>query len=147
MDALNTVQVFDWLWTSGQLSEADVQQLPGLGIDLVINLALPTSPNVLENEGSLVTGLGMAYVHIPVVWEQPRVEQFGQFVGVMRAFKGKRIWVHCAKNMRVSAFITLYRRLVLGEGEEEASYPMNTIWKPDDTWKQFMDDVYRKYAA
>jgi len=130
MDAVNTVQVFDWLWTSGQLSEADIQQLPGLGIDLVVNLAL-----------------GMAYVHIPVVWEQPRVEQFGQFVGVMGAFKGKRIWVHCAKNMRVSAFITLYRRLVLGEGEEEASYPMNTIWKPDDTWKQFMDDVYRKYAA
>lgn len=147
MDAVNTVQVFDWLWTSGQISEADIQQLPGLGIDLVVNLALPTSPNALENEGSLVTGLGMAYVHIPVIWEQPRVEQYDQFSGVMGVFKGRRIWVHCAKNMRVSAFVTLYRRLVLDEDEEEASYPMRSIWHPDDTWQQFMDDVYRKYAA
>jgi len=41
MDAENTHQVFDWLWSSGQLSERDIQTLPSRGIELVINLALP----------------------------------------------------------------------------------------------------------
>ncbi len=42
MDAENTHQVFDWLWTSGQLSEKDIAGLTALGIEAVINLALPT---------------------------------------------------------------------------------------------------------
>lgn len=147
MDAVNKYKVFDWLWSSGQLSEADILKLPGLGIDLVVNLALPTSANALENEASLVTRLGMAYVHIPVIWEQPKVEQFVQFAGVMAAFKGKRIWVHCAMNMRVSAFIYLYRKLVLVESDEDAAFPMRAIWQPDETWKIFIDDVCRKYAS
>jgi protein tyrosine phosphatase (PTP) superfamily phosphohydrolase (DUF442 family) len=147
IDAVNKYKVYDWLWSSGQLSEADIHNLPGLGIEVVINLALPTSTTALDNEASLVTGLGMAYVHLPVVWEQPKVEQFEQFAGVMGAFKGKRIWVHCAMNMRVSAFIYLYRKLVLGENEEDAAYPMRAIWQPDDTWQKFIDDVCRIYAA
>ena len=147
MDAVNKYKVFDWLWSSGQLSAADILKLPGLGIDLVINLALPTSANAMDNEASLVTGLGMAYVQIPVIWEQPKVEQFEQFAGVMGAFKGKKTWVHCAMNMRVSAFIYLYRKLVLGESEEVAAFPMRAIWQPDDTWQQFIDDVCRKFTA
>ncbi len=147
MDAVNKYKVFNWLWSSGQLSEPDIQKLPGLGIKLVVNLALPSSTNALENEGSLVTRLGMAYVHIPVVWEQPKVEQFEQFAGVIGVFKGKCIWVHCAMNMRVSAFIYLYRKLVLGESEADAAFPMRAIWQPDETWKEFIDDVCRKYAC
>ena len=46
MDAENTHPVFDWLWSSGQLSERDINQLPALGIEAVINLALPTSPGL-----------------------------------------------------------------------------------------------------
>lgn len=145
MDAVNTRQVFDWLWTSGQLSEQDVSGLPELGIQVVINLALPSSPNALAREAELVTGQGLAYVQIPVVWERPEVEQFFQFAGVLRAFSGRRVWVHCAMNMRVSAFIYLYRRLELGESEEEASFSMREIWEPDETWQCFLEAV--KQAA
>ena len=38
MDAENTYQVFDWLWTSGQLTEQDINTLPKYGIRTVINL-------------------------------------------------------------------------------------------------------------
>ena len=146
MDAVNTRQVFDWLWTSGQLSEQDVLGLPELGIRVVINLALPSSPNVLAGEAELVTRLGLAYVQIPVVWEQPVVEQYFQFAGVLRAFSGRRVWVHCAMNMRVSAFIYLYRRLELGESEEEGSFPMREIWEPDETWQRFLQAVSQAAA-
>lgn len=141
MDAVNTFQVFDWLWTSGQLSAADIQQLPGLGIQVVINLALPSSPNALPGEAEGVTGQGMVYVQIPVEWEAPRLEQFEQFVGVLKAFEGRKIWLHCAMNMRVSAFVYLFRKLVLGEDDQTAAYPMREIWVPDETWQEFLQEV------
>lgn len=147
MDAENTHQVFDWLWTSGQLSEADILALSGRDIDVVINLALPTSANALAGEAELVTGEGLSYVQIPVAWEHPEPEQFRQFVGVLRAFAGHRIWVHCAKNMRVSAFVYLYRRLVLGEDEDTAAFPMRAVWEPNPVWQAFLRDVVTHYGG
>lgn len=141
MEAENIHQVFENLWTSGQLSERDILVLPSRGVEVVINLALPTSSNALPGEAELVTGQGMAYVQIPVAWENPRPEQFIQFVGVLNAFAGRKVWVHCAKNMRVSAFIYLYRKLVLAEAEELASVPMRIVWSPNETWQAFISQV------
>ncbi len=141
MDAPNPHQVFDWLWTSGQLSREDILGLPDLGIEVVINLALPTSSNALPGEAEWVTGLGLTYLQIPVEWEQPEVDQYDQFVAVLAAFKGRRIWLHCALNMRVSAFVYLYRRLVLGEDEVTAAFPMREVWTPNAVWRAFIDSV------
>jgi protein tyrosine phosphatase (PTP) superfamily phosphohydrolase (DUF442 family) len=147
VDAINTHRVFDWLWTSGQLSERDIAQLPEFGIAAVINLALPTSSNALPGEAELITKQGIAYVHIPVEWTAPRPEQFDQFVAVMKGFEGHNVWVHCAMNMRVSAFMYLYRRLVLDESEEAARDPMRSIWQPDATWHSFIDEVTARHAG
>jgi protein tyrosine phosphatase (PTP) superfamily phosphohydrolase (DUF442 family) len=141
MDAENTFQVFEWLWTSGQLSERDILALPSIGIEVVVNLALPTSANALPGEAELITRQGLAYIQIPVEWEHPMPEQFAQFVGVLKAFPGRKFWVHCAKNMRVSAFIYLYRKLVLAEDEGPSSFPMREVWIPNDIWKAFIDQV------
>ncbi|MGA8008539.1 MAG: protein tyrosine phosphatase family protein [Thiomonas sp.] len=146
MDAENSYQVFDWLWTSGQLSAQDIQALPSLSMDVVINLALPTSSNALAGEADLVTAQGMSYVQIPVQWEQPKPEQFTQFVGVINAFSQRNIWVHCAKNMRASAFIYLYRKLILEEDEQQASFPMQRIWTPNQTWRAWIDTVCMEQA-
>ena len=141
MDAVNTHQVFDWLWTSGQLSEKDIAALPALGIEAVINLALPTSSNVLPGEAEFVTRQGMAYIHIPVVWERPELHQLWQFFGTLKVFDGHKVWVHCAKNMRVSAFIYLYRRLCLAESEEASIHPMQAVWVPNEIWQAFIHDA------
>ncbi len=146
LDAKNTYRVYSKLWTSGQLSEHDIALLTDLGFNLVINLALPTSEHALPNEASLVTGAGMEYVQIPVIWEQPLPEQFQEFVEVMQANKAKKIWVHCVMNLRVSAFVYLYRKLVLGESEDKASFPMRHIWQPDEVWKVFIEDVVLLYT-
>ena len=143
MDAENTYQVFDWLWTSGQLSQKDIGKLAALGVDAVINLAPPTSSNALAGEAELVTRQGLAYVQIPVDWGQPDPGQFSQFVQVLNAFEGRKVWVHCAKNMRVSAFVYLYRKLVLGESESAASFPIREIWQPNDVCQTFIGDVAR----
>lgn len=139
MDAGNTHQVFDGLWSSGQLSARDIERLPALGIEAVINLALPTSPGALPDEADRVARLGIAYLQIPVIWEDPKPEQFHQFAAMLEAFRGRKVWVHCARNMRASAFIHLYRRRVLGHTESEAGFPMRDVWNPDATWRKFIE--------
>ena len=138
-DAPNTRLVFDGLWTSGQLSSSDIRRLPEFGIEAVINLALPTASNALPGEAEAITGQGISFVQIPVPWEKPEPGHLQQFFGVMDAFGGRRLWVHCAKNFRVSAFIYLYRRLRLGEGHEAALHPLRTVWQPDPVWQAFIE--------
>jgi protein tyrosine phosphatase (PTP) superfamily phosphohydrolase (DUF442 family) len=146
MDAENTHQVFAWLWSSGQLSAADIGTLPALDIAVVINLAPPNSSNALAGEAELVSALGLAYVQIPVDWQQPKAEQFKQFVGVMQTFAGQKIWLHCAKNMRASAFIYLYRKLIMLEPETTACVPMQSIWSPNAAWLEFIHEVSGAHA-
>jgi protein tyrosine phosphatase (PTP) superfamily phosphohydrolase (DUF442 family) len=143
MDAENTHQVFDWLWSSGQLSARDIDELPALGIDAVINLALPTSSNALAGEAELITRKGIQYFQIPVIWESPQIAQLTTFFDLLGILQGRTVWVHCAKNMRVSAFIYLYRRLRLAEAEESASFPMRNVWSPNETWRAFIDQALR----
>jgi protein tyrosine phosphatase (PTP) superfamily phosphohydrolase (DUF442 family) len=147
MDAENVHHVPPETWTSGQLSARDIARLPELGIEVVVNLALPTSPNALPDEAEAVTRLGIPYVHIPVPWERPEPQHLQQFIDVMDRYTGRRVWVHCAKNMRVSAFVYLYRRLRLGEPEPVARYPLDQVWEPNAVWQRFIEEACGKSAA
>lgn len=140
-DAENTYPIFDWLWSSGQLSERDIEQLPNAGFVHVVNLALPTSSPSLPGEAELVTRRGLNYFHIPVVWEAPQRQQLDVFFRLMRAIQNQRTWIHCAKNKRVSAFVYLYRRLQRGESESAARPALDAIWQPDAVWQRFIDDA------
>ena len=59
------------LGTAGQPSEDQFQSIRDASFEVVINLALPTSQNAMADEGSIVTGLGMSYVRIPVDFTAP----------------------------------------------------------------------------
>lgn len=126
------------LGTAGQPTEDQFRAVRAAGFEAVINLALPTSDNALANEGSTVTGLGMAYVHIPVDFKTPTVQDFQTFCRMMAAFEGRRVFVHCAANMRVSAFLFLYRVLHQRVDVAEAGLDMHAIWKPDEAWNCFI---------
>jgi protein tyrosine phosphatase (PTP) superfamily phosphohydrolase (DUF442 family) len=134
------------LWTAGQPTEKQLHHVREAGFDAVINLALPTSDNAIPNEGSVVTGLGMAYVHIPVDFKAPTAQDFRAFCGVMDLFVDRRVFVHCAANMRVSAFIFLYRILRKGTSITDAQQDLHAIWKPDEVWSRFIDDQLRSSA-
>lgn len=147
MDANNTFQVFDWLWTSGQLSQRDIGSLPALGIEAVVNLATPVSSNALAGEAELIAMEGIPYFQIPVVWEEPQLEQLDLFFALLAALDGRKLWVHCALNMRVSAFVYLYRIIVLGEAEDSAAFPLREVWQPDAVWQAFIDAALAKHGC
>lgn len=128
------------LGTAGQPTESQFRVIREAGFDTVINLALPTSDNALIHEGSIVTGLGMSYVHIPVDFKTPTSQDFRTFCRVMEAFDGRRVFVHCAANMRVSAFVFLYRVLYQGVPPSEAERDLHAIWRPDEVWSRFIQN-------
>ena len=83
----------------------------------------------------------MTYIHLPVNWEMPLRSDFDRFTRLMKAFHGTPIWLHCAMNMRVSAFVYLYRRLSLNQDHATAAPAMLAIWQPNETWQAFIDSL------
>ncbi len=130
----------DQLGTAGQPTESQFQLVHDAGFKAVINLALPTSDHALPNEGSVVTGLGMSYVHIPVDFKAPTSQDFEAFCRMMEAFDDQPVFVHCAANMRVSAFVFLYRVLHQRIARSEAERDLHAIWEPDEVWNRFIQD-------
>ena len=132
--------VVDKLGTAGQPTTAQLQTIRESGFDAVINLALSTSDNAIANEGCVVAGLGMSYVHIPVDFKAPGSQDFQAFCRIMEAFDGRPVFVHCAANMRVSAFVFLYRVMFQHVAVAEAEHDLFAIWQPDEVWSKFIRD-------
>ncbi len=136
----NYLQIDERLATSGMPGPGDFTIIARTGYEVVINLALPTSDHAMPNEGDLVTRAGMSYVHQPVNFELPRPTDFDQFTSVMETWRGQRVFVHCAANMRVSAFVLHYRVLHDGEARAVAERDLKKIWNPDGVWRALIND-------
>lgn len=133
------------LWTSGQPAPADFPFLKASGVELVINLAAPGATDYNSDEAQLVLENGMRYVHLPVIWKAPAVADFRSFIALMEASREQKVLVHCAKNMRVSAFVYLYQILVERETETSARARMQQIWEPDEVWSEFLQRAQREW--
>jgi protein tyrosine phosphatase (PTP) superfamily phosphohydrolase (DUF442 family) len=149
MTILTTMRQFlpisDTLATAGQPTEAEFAALAQAGYEVVINLALPTSDHALPDEKATVEGLGMVYVAIPVVWENPTLADLDQFFEAMETHRERQVFVHCALNMRVSVFVYLYRVLKLGLNPAIAQRDLLAIWQPNDHWQRFVDQAMEAF--
>lgn len=135
----NVLILDDHLGTSGQPTSAQLAAIKEAGYGVVINLATGTTPRDLPQEADVVAAQGMEYIHIPVIWEQPTAENFARFCEAMQATQVQKRFVHCIANMRVSAFVFLYRVLRQGTPVDEARATMHRIWQPNAIWQQFID--------
>ena len=142
----NFFQILPTIATAGQPTAAQFEAVSEAGFEVVINLAMSNSDNALPNEVGVVTGLGMNFVHIPVVWTNPTPGDLAQFFAVMDGNRDRRVFVHCALNYRVSSFMYLYRVLRLGVDEEAARWDLLSIWEPDERWSTFIAEA-RQSAA
>ena len=140
-ELLNFVQITPDLATSGQPERVSFPRIREAGYQLIIYLATSASANHIPDEGEIVHGLGMDFIHIPVIWEAPCPGQFLEFLTILDQYKGKRIFVHCALNYRASCFMFLYKVLFMAYDPETAWWDMLEVWEPDKVWKQFIRDV------
>ena len=134
----NFLQLSPTLATAGQPAREQFAAVKQAGFDAVINLATSQSWDAIPDEAALWQGLGIEYHHIPVEWEAPQAEDLQQFMDLMDRLRGKAVFVHCARNMRVSAFIFLYRVLRRGEPADVCWQDVLKLWQPNDTWQEFI---------
>jgi protein tyrosine phosphatase (PTP) superfamily phosphohydrolase (DUF442 family) len=140
-DIYNFLQLSARIATAGQPTISQYPAIADAGYQTVINLALKESPNALPNEDAIATNLGLEYIHIPVLWEAPTLDNFQEFANVMNAHEDKKIFIHCAANMRVSAFMYLYRQIFDRVDEETARADLAKIWQPNEIWQNFIDSM------
>lgn len=143
----NFLALSETLITAGQPTEQQLAMVKDGGYQTVVNLALGLAHNSLADERSTVESLGMRYVHIPVEFDRPTVEDFDQFCNLMKENGDRPLLVHCAANFRVSVFMYLYRRIYLGWGADDAITDLYKIWIPNAVWKQFIDEVINQHST
>jgi len=143
LGALEEIYNFRWcapdLASAGQPRAAQFPLLAQAGFEVVINLALLDADYAIAEEPELVRALGMEFIHIPVIWENPTAQDFQRFCAAMRRCRGRKIFLHCAANMRVSAFLALYRILALGWPRAAALAEIAAIWQPNAQWQIFIE--------
>ena len=147
-DIYNYRQATPMLATSGQPREDELQAIAKAGYDVIVNLALHDDPRYsLSDEAASVKALGLEYVHIPVQFGAPTETDLVAFFEAMDRHKGRRVWVHCAANMRVTAFLGLFWHIREGQPERSAFALLREIWQPDAVWSEFIASQLAKANA
>ncbi|NJK29026.1 MAG: phosphatase [Acaryochloris sp. SU_5_25] len=148
---LDQIQAFlalsDQVGTAGQPTAGQFADIQAAGYQRVVNLALVNSTDAIPEESEIVTNLGMDYVHIPVVWEEPTLADLSRFFAVMDDPTVTKVFVHCAKNMRVSAFMYLYRVIRQQTPREKAGEDLHYIWTPIPPWQAFIDRAIAQFTS
>ena len=144
---LNYVKINELISTSGQLKIEELELIANEGFEVVINLAVPTTSNALENEDKIVSSLNMSYIHIPVDFENPKISDLKLFLNILQALGANKVWIHCAKNYRVSAFMYVYHKYILHTPFEEIDLSIFDKWQPSLIWQELMkvqlEDLYK----
>jgi protein tyrosine phosphatase (PTP) superfamily phosphohydrolase (DUF442 family) len=137
----NFKQLSPNLATGGQPNENELHQIGKSGYEVVINLGLDKTEYSVQNEKEIIESCGVHYMHIPVSFEAPEVEQYRAFARFLKTVLHKKVFVHCAANKRVSTFMALFRVMEEGWSWKQALDDIVSIWEPNAVWKQFMDTV------
>jgi hypothetical protein len=82
-----------------------------------------------------------------VQFDKPLKSDLISFFNAIESNKNKKIHLHCAANMRVTAFLGLYFLIREGKSKEEAFKPMWQIWKPDHVWSSFIDSMMAEFLS
>ncbi|MHB8741811.1 MAG: protein tyrosine phosphatase family protein [Sulfuricaulis sp.] len=137
----NYRQLTDLVATAGQPSEDELVAVAHAGFVVVLNLGLHDAQYSLPDERKTVESLCMRYVHIPVAWECPLRSDLERFIEAMDQFTGKKLFIHCAANKRVSVFMALYRQLRQGWTSDAAISEVHTIWDLNDVWRNYLKEM------
>ncbi|WP_121626805.1 protein tyrosine phosphatase family protein [Poseidonibacter antarcticus] len=137
-EILNYIKINELISTSGQPSVEQFKEIAQNDFEVVINLALHDASNAIENEDKIVTDLEMAYFHIPVDFDNPKPSDVKLFLNTLQALGANKVWVHCALNYRVSAFMYIYHKYVLQTAFDDINISLFQEWLPDTKWQEII---------
>jgi protein tyrosine phosphatase (PTP) superfamily phosphohydrolase (DUF442 family) len=144
---LSYIKINELISTSGQPKIEELESIANEGFEVVINLAVLVTSNALENEDKIVSSLNMSYIHIPVDFENPKLSDLKLFLNILQALGANKVWIHCVKNYRVSAFMYVYHKYILRTPFEEIDLSIFDKWQPSLVWQELMkvslEDLYK----
>ena len=129
----------DNIATGGQPTEDELIYISKAGYSVVINLGLHDTDYSVENEASYLKNKNIKYIHIPVIFDEPKQKDLMAFINILDSHINSKIFIHCAANKRVSVFIALYRILSLGWTRNKAIKELETVWLPNKIWQSFIE--------
>jgi len=145
-DVLN-LRVYDASFASaGQPTREQFPAIRDAGFERVVYIAFSNSGKAIADEDVVVKALGMRYLQIPVAWDNPLPAEFETFAAFMQQDPGARTLLHCQVNARASAFSFLYRVIFDDVPMADAKADMNTVWQPNETWRDFIFAVLRAHG-
>ena len=137
-DIVNFRQYSPTFASSGQPSKEQFAAIAENGFERIVYIAFTNNPNALTDADQVIKGLGMEYMHIPVDWNNPLASDFYAFADSLQRDTDKKTLLHCQVNARATAFSFLYRVIYEGADMAEAKADMNTVWQPNETWRDFI---------
>jgi len=129
------------LATGGHFVDDGLDIIRDKGIKVVIDLR--DKPPAGQNEK--LAAEGIEWINVPVVWKDPRPEDFERFVEVMSQHNDAHVLVQCQANYRASAMTYLYRVLVAEVPEKAARKDLNAVWEPEGRWREYMDSIIESH--
>jgi protein tyrosine phosphatase (PTP) superfamily phosphohydrolase (DUF442 family) len=140
-EIINYLQLSDILHSSGMPTPTQLSSIGEAGIQIVVNLATPKSEGWMPEEQERIEAQNIIYYGIPVDWDNPTSDDLNSFMAVIDKHKYQKILVHCQANYRATAFIALYRYILMGWSEENAFRDLLKIWNPAEypIWQKFIE--------
>ena len=87
----------------------------------------------------------LAYVNIPIRFDNPTEKDFQSLVEVLSRFSDRKVLVHCQVNMRASSLVFLHRVIVGKEPPEQAYEAVTRVWSPQGPWRALLVTLLRKH--
>ncbi|MCY4263783.1 MAG: protein tyrosine phosphatase family protein [Gammaproteobacteria bacterium] len=137
----NFRQYSDTFASAGQPTLDQYSAIAEAGYERVVYIAFTNNPNALPDADQVVKGLGMEYMHVPVDFANPLVDDFYAFADSMQRNTSKKTLLHCQVNARATAFSFLYRVLYDEVSIADAKADMNSVWQPNEVWRDFIFEV------
>lgn len=124
--------------SAGQPTREQLELLRDEGYERIVYIAFTGSGHAYADEDEIVKELGMDYIQVPVIWDDPTPGDFYNFAGAMQSQPGRKTLLHCQANYRASAFSFLYRVIYEGVPVATAKADMNSVWQPNETWRDLI---------
>ena len=146
MQAQHQQPIHPNLMTSALPAAEDFAEMAAQGYEIVISLCQEIDSETLADEDTLVSRAGMRYIHLPVTFAEPTLDDYELLRDILRSVQARKVWLHCARNWRVSAFMTIYHIIEMSMTHSEAEEIAHRIWQPDEIWQALIDEAIEKYA-
>ena len=124
--------------SAGQPSREQFATIAEHGFERIVYIAFTNNQNALTDADQVIKGLGMEYMQVPVDFDNPLPADFYAFADSMQRNTDKKTLLHCQVNARATAFSFLYRVIYEDVPIAEAKVDMNTVWQPNEVWRDFI---------